>query len=110
MPATLIVMMCLVGLQLSEANGSIETLKNTVATLEEQKAKDHTIISSLRKSSANAERRADEAEAAMLALKSQTDDAVTQLTTVRVICAGMFVDVVLLVARSCVKAVAFCVV
>jgi chromosome segregation ATPase len=68
--------------ELTDSNALIDKLKQSVTSLEEQAAKDHTTISSLRKSSANAERRAEEAEAAMARLKAETDDAVLQLTTV----------------------------
>ncbi len=69
--------------QLADANATVEQLKASVAGLEEQTAKDHAAISALRKSSANAERRAEECEAEALRLKQRTDVAEGSLSSVR---------------------------
>ena len=70
--------------QLAEANQTVEQLKVSLAALEEQTAKDHTLISSLRKSTAHAERRADDSEAEMLRLKARTTEAEAELGSVSV--------------------------
>ena len=68
--------------QLEDANTSVEKLRGQVSGLEEQATKDHGDLSTLRKSQANAERRAQEAEAEMLRLKAETDASLQQLRDV----------------------------
>ncbi len=70
--------------QLAEANSNVSRLQATVTAQEEQANKDHVAMSALRKSTANAERRAIECETEMQALLTRTQAAEKELSEVRV--------------------------